>query len=162
MHEVKMFTDGACRGNPGPGGYGVVLEVTDSKGQLHVKELSGGYNNTTNNRMELMAVLKGFEALAKSCHVQVYSDSQYIVNAFNLGWLNSWVLNGWSRGKKKEPVKNEDLWKDILEQFNKHQAEFIWVKGHAGHPQNERCDVLATLAADGDQLVKDIGFSETI
>ncbi len=160
MQEVKIFTDGACRGNPGPGGYGVVLEFTDSKDQLHVKELSGGYLCTTNNRMELMAVLKGFEILTKPCHVQVYSDSQYIVNAFNLGWLNSWVLNGWSRGKKKEPVKNEDLWRIILDHTTKHQTEFIWVRGHDGHPQNERCDVLATQAADGEGLLKDNGFIE--
>lgn len=161
MNDVKIFTDGACRGNPGPGGYGVVLECMDGKGQLYVKELSGGYKDTTNNRMELMAVLKGFEALAKPCRVQIYSDSQYIINAFNLGWLNSWVLNGWSRGKKKEPVKNEDLWRHILEHYNKHQVEFIWVRGHAGHPQNERCDVLATQAADSDNLLEDILLAQS-
>lgn len=158
MHEVNLFTDGACRGNPGPGGYGVVLEFLDGKGRIHIKELSGGYRTTTNNRMELMAVLKGLEAMDKPCHVKIYSDSQYIVNAFNQGWLTSWIANGWTRGKKKEPVKNEDLWKSILEHSKRHQVELIWVKGHAGHPQNERCDVLATQAADGDELVKDMAF----
>ncbi|MBC7959316.1 MAG: ribonuclease HI [Vallitaleaceae bacterium] len=158
MQAIKIYTDGACRGNPGPGGYGVVLEYLDLKGQLHLKELSGGYKETTNNRMELMAVLKGLESLSKPCEVQVYTDSAYIVNAFNQGWLKSWVANGWSRGKKKEPVKNEDLWRSILSLSSIHKLELIWVKGHAGHPQNERCDELATGAADGNDLLTDHMF----
>lgn len=152
-----MYTDGACRGNPnGPGGYGVVLEFTDETGKLHIKELSAGYKQTTNNRMELMAVLKGLQALTKPCEVTIYSDSQYIVNAFNEGWLNSWIKNNWRRGPKKEPVKNDDLWKAILKASNMHKIQFVWVRGHNGHPQNERCDVLATTAADGDQLLEDV------
>lgn len=157
MHEVNIYSDGACRGNPdGPGGYGVVLEYNDSKGNLHRKELSGGYKNTTNNRMELMGVLVGLEALNKPCKVNIYTDSQYIVKAFNEGWLNNWIKNGWKRGKKKEEVKNVDLWKKILAAKENHSVKFIWVKGHAGHEQNERCDQLATAAADGDNLKEDI------
>ncbi|PKM95750.1 MAG: ribonuclease HI [Firmicutes bacterium HGW-Firmicutes-1] len=158
MQKVDLFTDGACRGNPGPGGYGVVLEYLDNSGEKYRKELSEGYINTTNNRMELMAVLKGLGAFSKPCEIKIYTDSQYIVNAFNQGWLNSWILNNWKRGKKKEPVKNEDLWKQIIEKLNGHKVEWIWVKGHNGHPQNERCDVLATIAADGENLIDDIGF----
>lgn len=156
MHKVKIYTDGACRGNPGPGGYGVILTFTNESGEVHKKELSGGYGNTTNNRMELMGVLKGLEALTKPCQAEIYTDSQYIVNAFKLGWLDSWVANNWKRGKKKEEVKNEDLWRLILEQMKGHKVEFIWVKGHAGHAENERCDELATSAADGDSLLEDI------
>ncbi|PKM49883.1 MAG: ribonuclease HI [Firmicutes bacterium HGW-Firmicutes-7] len=158
MHKVELFTDGACRGNPGPGGYGVVLEYLDGKGEKRIKELSEGYKITTNNRMELMAVIKGLDALTKPCDIKIFTDSQYIVNAFNLGWLNSWILNNWKRGKKKEPVKNEDLWKQIIEKIKDHKVEWIWVKGHNGHPQNERCDVLATVAADGDNLIDDMGL----
>lgn len=155
MHKVNIYTDGACRGNPGPGGFGTILEFEDQNGKLHVKELSGGYLSTTNNRMELMALLKGLEALNKPCSVKVYSDSQYIVNAFNKGWLKSWVDNNWKRGKKN-PVKNDDLWKAILRLSEEHKIELIWVKGHAGHLKNERCDELATSAADGDELLEDI------
>ncbi len=157
MYKVSMYTDGACRGNPdGQGGYGVVLEYLDNEGNTHLKELSGGYLSSTNNRMELMAVLKGLEALNKPCKIEVYSDSQYIVNAFNQGWLNKWVINNWTRGKKRDPVKNIDLWKKIIKAKEKHEVQFIWVRGHNGHPQNERCDFLATSAADGDDLKEDI------
>ena len=152
---VKIYTDGAARGNPdGPGGYGTVLEYTDSKGQLHTKEISQGYKKTTNNRMELMAVIAGLEALNRPCEVEVYSDSQYVVNAFNQHWIEGWIKKGWKRGKN-EPVKNIDLWKRLLAVKEKHQVKFIWVKGHDGHPQNERCDLLATTAADGDDLLDD-------
>lgn len=150
-----MYTDGACRGNPGPGGYGTILEFEDEKGQQHVRELSGGYETTTNNRMEMMAVIKGLEALTKPCEIMIFTDSQYIVNAFNKGWLKSWVQNNWKRGAKKEPVKNEDLWKRILLLLHPHRYEFTWVKGHNSHPQNERCDELATAAADSSELVED-------
>ena len=146
---VKIYTDGAARGNPdGPGGYGTVLEYVDTKGQLQKKELSLGYDKTTNNRMELMAVIAGLEALNRSCEVEVYSDSQYVVNAFNQHWVDGWIKKGWKRGKN-EPVKNVDLWKRLLEAKQKHSVTFHWVKGHDGHPQNERCDELATTAADG-------------
>ncbi len=152
---VKIYTDGAARGNPdGPGGYGTILEYIDSKGQLHTKEISQGYKKTTNNRMELMAVIAGLEALNRPCEVEVYSDSQYVVNAFNQHWIDGWIKKGWKRGKN-EPVKNIDLWKRLLLAKEKHQVTFVWVKGHDGHPQNERCDMLATTAADGDDLLDD-------
>ena len=152
---VKIYTDGAARGNPdGPGGYGSVLEYVDTKGELHVKEISRGYVRTTNNRMELMAVIAGLEALNRPCEVEVYSDSQYVVNAFNQHWVDGWIKKGWKRGKN-EPVKNVDLWKRLLEAKEKHSVTFHWVKGHDGHPQNERCDELATSAADGDDLIVD-------
>jgi len=155
---VKIYTDGAARGNPdGPGGYGTVLECVDTKGQLHKKELSQGYKKTTNNRMELMAVIAGLEALNRSCEVEVYSDSQYVVNAFNQHWVDGWIKKGWKRGKN-EPVKNVDLWKRLLEAKQKHSVTFHWVKGHDGHPQNERCDELATTAADGTNLIVDEGL----
>lgn len=155
---VKIYTDGAARGNPdGPGGYGTVLECVDTKGQLHKKELSQGYKKTTNNRMELMAVIAGLETLNRSCEVEVYSDSQYVVNAFNQHWVDGWIKKGWKRGKN-EPVKNVDLWKRLLEAKQKHSVTFHWVKGHDGHPQNERCDELATTAADGTNLIVDEGL----
>ncbi|GMQ63649.1 ribonuclease HI [Vallitalea maricola] len=156
MQEVNIYTDGACRGNPdGPGGYGVVLEYFDMKGNKHIKELSCGYKNTTNNRMELMGVLRGLESLKKPCKVNLYTDSQYIVKAFNEGWLNNWIKNNWKRGKKKEDVKNVNLWKKIISAKDNHDVTFNWVKGHASHPQNERCDSLATSAADGTNLIED-------
>lgn len=154
--RVTIYTDGAARGNPdGPGGFGTVLEYVDTKGELHTKEISCGYKKTTNNRMELMAVIAGLEALNRSCEVDLYSDSQYVVNAFNQHWIDSWVKKGWKRGKN-EPVKNVDLWKRLLQAKEKHQVTFHWVKGHAGHPQNERCDTLATTAADGTDLLDDV------
>lgn len=153
--KVKIYTDGAARGNPnGPGGYGTILEYIDPKGELHTKELSQGYRQTTNNRMELMAVIAGLEALNRSCEVELYSDSQYVVNAFNQHWVDGWIKKGWKRGKN-EPVKNVDLWKRLLEAKRPHKVTFIWVKGHDGHPQNERCDALATGAADGENLIED-------
>lgn len=153
--KVKIYTDGAARGNPdGPGGYGAVLEYVDTKGELHTKELSQGYKKTTNNRMELMAVIAGLKALNRPCEVELYSDSQYVVNAFNKHWIDGWIKKGWKRGKN-EPVKNVDLWKRLLSAKEKHQVKFIWVKGHDGHPQNERCDKLATSAADGSELIED-------
>lgn len=155
MMFVKIYTDGSARGNPdGPGGYGVVMEYTDTKGQLHVKELSAGYKKTTNNRMELMAAIKGLEALNRPCVVELYSDSQYMVKAFNDHWIDGWIKKGWKRGKN-EPVKNVDLWQRLLKAKAPHQVSFIWVKGHDGHPQNERCDTLATSAADGSRLLDD-------
>ena len=153
--QVKIYTDGAARGNPdGPGGYGAVLEYVDLKGTLHTKELSQGYKKTTNNRMELMAVIVALEALNRPCEVELYSDSKYVVDAFNQHWIDSWLKKGWKRGKN-EPVKNADLWKRLLKAKDPHQVTFIWVKGHDGHPQNERCDTLATTAADGNDLSDD-------
>lgn len=158
MTKVQIYTDGSARGNPdGPGGYGAVLHFTDSRGQLHEKEMSGGYVRTTNNRMELMAAIAGLEALNRPCEVELYSDSKYLTDAFNQHWIENWVAKNWNRGKSG-PVKNIDLWKRLLAAMKPHQVKFIWVKGHAGHPQNERCDELATSAADGDGLMVDEGL----
>lgn len=153
--KVEIYTDGAARGNPdGPGGYGVVLRFVDKEGNLYEKELSQGYKKTTNNRMELMAAIRGLEALKTPCEVDLYSDSKYLVDAFNQNWIESWIKKGWKRGKN-EPVKNPDLWKYLLKVMEPHKVNFIWVKGHNGHPLNERCDTLATGAADGDELIDD-------
>ncbi len=141
MKKVEIFTDGACSGNPGPGGYGVILKYNG-----HEKELSGGYRNTTNNRMELMAIIKGLEALKEPCEVMVYSDSRYIVDAINKGWVQRWAANNWMRNKK-ESAKNIDLWERLLKQLARHKVRITWVKGHAGHEENERCDQLAVKAA---------------
>lgn len=154
--NVTIYTDGSARGNPdGPGGYGTILSYIDSKGIEHIRELSGGYKKTTNNRMELMAAIIGLEALTKPCDVLLYSDSQYLVNAFNEHWIDGWKKKGWKRGKN-EPVKNVDLWKRLLKAMEQHHVSFQWVRGHNGHPQNERCDELATKAADGSNLMEDI------
>lgn len=155
--KVMIYTDGSARGNPdGPGGYGTVLQYIDSKGQMHEREYSAGYKKTTNNRMELMAAIVGLEALTRSCQVDLYSDSQYLVKAFNDRWIQNWQKNNW-KNSKKEPVKNIDLWKRLLKAMEPHQVQYIWVKGHAGHPENERCDQLATAAADGTDLLVDSG-----
>lgn len=140
MTEVEIYTDGACSGNPGPGGYGVVLKYKEI-----IKELSGGCENTTNNRMELMAVIKGLEALKRPCRVTLYSDSKYIVDAMNKGWVKRWQAQGWMRGKDK-PAKNPDLWKRVLELASRHRVKWVWVKGHADNKYNNRCDRLAVEA----------------
>ena len=145
--DVKIYTDGAARGNPdGPGGYGTVIQFIDGKGTLHEREFSQGYNKTTNNRMELMAAIVGLEALIKPCNVELYSDSQYLVKAFNEGWIWGWMKNGWKKADKK-PVLNPDLWQTLVAEIRKHEYHIVWVKGHAGHPENERCDKLATAKA---------------
>ncbi len=154
---VKIYTDGSARGNPdGPGGYGCVLHYVDTKGELHTREYSAGYRKTTNNRMELMAAIAGLEALNRPCQVELYSDSKYLVDAFNQHWIEGWLKKGWKRGKN-EPVKNVDLWQRLLRAKAPHQVSFHWVKGHDGHPENERCDQLATSAADGTDLLTDPG-----
>ena len=153
---VKIFTDGAARGNPeGPGGYGTVLQYIDSKGELHEREYSAGYKKTKNNRMELMAVITGLEALTRPCEVEVISDSKYVTDAFNQHWVDGWLKRNW-KGSSNNPVKNVDLWKRLLKAKAPHQVKFTWVKGHAGHPENERCDKLATTAADGNSLLDDV------
>ncbi len=158
--EVKLFTDGSARGNPdGPGGYGAVLQYKDKMGQIHEKELSGGYQKTTNNRTELMGVIRGLEALNQPCHVTLYSDSKYVIDAFRQHWIDSWIKNNWKKSDKK-PVKNIDLWKKLLKVMEPHQMDFVWVKGHDGHPENERCDLLATSAADGTKLMEDVEIVE--
>jgi len=159
MPKVTIYTDGAARGNPdGPGGYGAILAYTDSKGVLHERELSQGYIRTTNNRMELMAAIAALEALTKPCEVELWSDSQYLVNAFNQHWIDNWIAKGWMR-TKSEPVKNTDLWKRLLEAARPHSISWNWVRGHNGDPMNERCDALATAAADSDDLIEDPGIS---
>ncbi len=160
--KVMLFTDGAARGNPdGPGGYGTILQYVDTKGVLHEREYSKGYKKTTNNRMELMAVIAGFEALTRPCEVEVVSDSKYVTDAFNKHWIDSWIRSGWINSKKK-PVLNDDLWKRLLKAKAMHRASFTWVEGHKGHPENERCDRLATSAADMDteMLLDDVVIRE--
>ena len=158
--DVIIFTDGAARGNPdGPGGYGAVLQYVDSGGKLHEKELSAGYRKTTNNRMELMAAIVGLEALIRPCRVDLYSDSKYLTDAFNQHWIDGWLKRGWKKADKS-PVKNVDLWERLLAAMKPHQVQYHWVKGHDGHPENERCDELATTAADSGRLVPDTGFIE--
>ncbi len=155
--KVTLYTDGAARGNPdGPGGYGAILQFVDSKGTLHEREFSAGYKKTTNNRMELMGVIVGLEALTKPCDVTVVSDSKYVTDAFNQDWIGGWLKNNWKNSAKK-PVKNVELWKRLLKAAEPHNMTFCWIKGHDGHPENERCDTLATTAADGDILLDDDG-----
>ncbi|MGI6045766.1 MAG: ribonuclease HI [Eggerthellaceae bacterium] len=159
MH-VDIYTDGAARGNPGPGGYGAILRYVDSSGYVHEKELSQGYRLTTNNRMELLGPIVALEALKSPCDVTICSDSKYLVDAFNQGWINSWRKSNWKTANKK-PVKNPDLWKRLLSAMEPHTVRFTWVHGHAGHAENERCDQLATAAADGSDLAEDSGYDET-
>lgn len=156
--KVTIYTDGAARGNPeGPGGYGVVLQYVDTKGNLHEREYSAGYKKTTNNRMELMAAIVGLEALTKPCDVILISDSKYVTDAFNQHWIENWIIKGWKTAGNK-PVKNVDLWERLLKAKEPHKVVFYWVKGHDGHPENERCDKLATKAADGVELLDDEGL----
>ena len=150
--EVQIHTDGACLGNPGPGGYGVVLRYGD-----HSKELSGGYRLTTNNRMELLAAIRGLEALNQPCQVVLYSDSRYLVDAMEKGWAVKWRANGWMRNKSAKAV-NPDLWATLLDLCATHDVEFRWVPGHAGVPDNERCDRLAVAAAKVPDLLDDPGY----
>lgn len=157
---VKIYTDGSARGNPdGPGGYGTILSYVDGKGTEHIREFNQGYVRTTNNRMELMAAIVGLEALNKPCEVELYSDSKYVVDAFNQNWIGSWLRNGW-KTSSKGPVKNKELWQRLLKAMGPHKVTYIWVKGHDGHAQNERCDELATSAADGTDLIHDEVFEE--
>ena len=157
MDKVTIYTDGAARGNPGPGGYGAVLLHTGANGQEHRLELSGGYARTTNNRMELMGVICALEALKRPCAVELHTDSQYICNAFNQRWIQGWIARGWKTAAK-QPVKNVDLWQRLLAAKEPHEVSFLWVKGHAGHELNERADELATTAADEGPLGTDEGY----
>jgi len=142
LKEVEIFSDGACSGNPGPGGWGSIIRFKGTE-----KTLSGGEADTTNNRMELMGAIVALETLKENCRVTAFTDSQYIANAFLKGWLESWQKNGWKTAGKK-PVKNQDLWQRLLIQTTRHSIEWKWVKGHAGHPENERCDELAVAERD--------------
>ncbi|MFT9057838.1 MAG: ribonuclease HI [Ethanoligenens sp.] len=139
--QVQIFTDGACRGNPGPGGYGVILRFGS-----HEKELSKGFADTTNNRMELSGVIAGLACLKEPCDVTLYTDSQYVANGVEKGWAKKWRANGW-RKSDKSPALNAELWAELLDLLERHHVHIVWVKGHAGHPENERCDALAVAAA---------------
>ena len=139
---VKIFTDGACSGNPGPGGWGAILRYGE-----HEKEISGGESQTTNNRMELTAVITALAALKEPCRVVLTTDSQYVVNSVTKGWLFGWEKKNWIKEKSK-PVPNADLWKQLLPLIRKHEVECVWVRGHNGHPENERCDELAVIQRD--------------
>ncbi|MCG3120171.1 MAG: Ribonuclease HI [bacterium] len=149
LKEVIIYTDGASQGNPGPGGYGVVLLHGDLR-----KELSAGYRRTTNNRMELMGVIAGLQALKTKCKVTIYSDSKYVVDSITKGWLQGWQAKGWKK------VKNPDLWKILVDLLAQHEIKFKWVRGHAGNRENERCDVLSVQAAQQDDLPADAGYEK--
>lgn len=151
MTQITLYTDGSALGNPGAGGFGVVLIAG-----IHRREISRGYRHTTNNRMELLAVIEGLEALKADGHqVMVYSDSRYVVDAVEKGWIFGWERKGF------KDKKNPDLWQRFLQVYRRHNVKFTWVKGHASVPENERCDVLATTAARGERLVQDIGYEAT-
>lgn len=151
MTQITLYTDGSALGNPGAGGFGVVLIAG-----IHRREISRGYRHTTNNRMELLAVIEGLEALKADGHqVMVYSDSRYVVDAVEKGWIFGWERKGF------KDKKNPDLWQRFLQVYRRHNVKFTWVKGHASVPENERCDVLATTAARGEHLVQDIGYEAT-
>ncbi len=154
--EVKIYTDGACIGNPGPGGYGVVLLYGKNR-----KELSGGFQLTTNNRMEMMAAIVGLQVLKSPCNITLYSDSKYVVDAIEKGWAKRWQANNWKRNKK-EKASNPDLWEQLLNLCNQHTIKFIWVKGHAGNRENERCDRLAVEASQQRDLPQDFGYIQDV
>jgi ribonuclease HI len=152
LPRVSIYTDGGSLGNPGPGGYAAVLLY-----QGHRKELSGGFRRTTNNRMELMAAIAGLEALRFPCAVTIHTDSRYLVDAMTQGWAKRWQANGWRRNRK-ELALNPDLWERLLELAEEHQVAFVWVKGHAGNPENERCHQLSVEAAQQPELPVDEGY----
>lgn len=149
---ITIHTDGACLGNPGPGGWGAVLQMNE-----HRKELSGGFRLTTNNRMELLAVIEALSALKQPSKVALFSDSKYFLDAFRQGWIDKWKKNGWLTAAKK-PVKNQDLWMKLSPLLDEHDVDLNWVKGHSGDPDNERCDELAKAAASSSGLPADPGF----
>lgn len=153
---VSLYTDGACTGNPGPGGYGVILDFEGTR-----KELSAGYRLTTNNRMEILAVIVGLEALRGPCKVVVYTDSRYVADSISLGWAKKWRSKGWMR-TATEKASNADLWQRVLDLCDMHEVSVRWVKGHAGHPENERCDRLSVAAASGRDLLEDTGYLEAL
>ena len=142
LKKIQIYTDGACKGNPGPGGWGAVLKYNG-----HRKEISGFAENTTNNRMEILAVIKALEELREPCNIDIFSDSQYVCNAVNKGWAKKWKNNNWMKNKKEKAL-NSDLWEIFLKLLEKHNVNFIWVKGHNGNEENERCDRLAVLAIE--------------
>ena len=142
MKKVNVYTDGACRGNPGKGGWGAILEYKGIR-----REMSGGERETTNNRMELTAVIEALSALKEPCEVTLYSDSKYVIDGLSKGWAKSWKKNGWKKSDKS-PALNPELWDKLLTLVDFHSLEYVWIKGHDGHPENERCDTLATTEAD--------------
>ena len=156
VKKVTIYTDGGSRPNPGPGGYGVVLKYGE-----HRKEISGGFRLTTNNRMEIMAAIVGLEALKTRCEATLYSDSQYLVNAMMEGWVQRWRARGWRR-TRTEKAKNADLWARLLAAAERHHVTFVWVKGHAGNAENERCDELATAAIAFPDLPADEVYEQTL
>ena len=156
MKQVIIHTDGSCLGNPGPGGWAAVLALPGGAAR---KELSGGFARTTNNRMEIMAVIAALEALKEPCAADVYTDSQYVRNAVEKGWAKSWRKKGWVKSDKK-PALNSDLWARLLDLCETHTIHYHWIKGHAGHPENERCDELARTRAGEPDLAPDTGFVE--
>ena len=156
MRKIRIYADGACQGNPGPGGYGVVLLYGEYR-----KEISGGYRKTTNNRMELTAVIKGLEALKERCQVDLYSDSKYVVDALSKGWAARWRENGWYRNKNENAV-NPDLWERLLELCEEHEVTFYWVRGHSGIPENERCDQLARESTTRPNLQTDSPYESSV
>ena len=151
MKEVSIYTDGSCLGNPGPGGWAALLCRAG-----HVKELSGGFSGTTNNRMEITAVVEALAALKEPCKAEIHTDSQYVRKAVEEKWLENWQRNGWRTAAKK-PVKNRDLWERLLPLLERHRTCFHWIRGHAGHPENERCDALARTQAARPDLLPDCG-----
>ena len=155
LKEINLYTDGASSGNPGPGGYGVILKYNDQ-----VKELIGGFRRTTNNRMELMAVVEGLKSLKEKCIVNIYSDSKYIVDAIEQEWIYKWKNLGWKRNKKQK-LLNPDLWKEVYDLLQKHEVNLFWVRGHNGHPENERCDFLAVKASQQPNLPADKYFESS-
>ncbi len=152
LKTVELFSDGACSGNPGKGGYGTILKYGEIK-----KEISGGFRLTTNNRMEIIGVLEGFEKLKEPCNVIVTSDSKYVIDALSKGWVYGWQKKGWIKSDKKR-AQNVDLWERLLKEIAKHNVTYNWIKGHAGHPENERCDHLAVSAYSGDDLMIDAEY----
>ena len=142
MKKVEIYTDGACSGNPGPGGWGAVLRYRSADGQVYEKELSGGDASTTNNRMELTAFIEAVGLLKEPCEIRYCSDSQYVINGLEKGWAKGWRARGWKKADKA-PALNPDLWAKALDLAEQHRITYVWVKGHAGHPENERCDQLA-------------------
>jgi ribonuclease HI len=149
MKQITLYTDGACSGNPGPGGFGAILDCNGTE-----RTLACGYKNTTNNRMELMGVIKGLEALKEPCTVTLVSDSRYVIDALEKGWAAKWRMNRWMRNKKDKAL-NPDLWQKLLDLTGKHTMKYKWVNGHAGHPQNERCDMMAVAACSLPNLEED-------
>ncbi|TLU67489.1 ribonuclease HI [Thalassotalea litorea] len=151
--QVNIYTDGSCLGNPGPGGYGALLIY-----KQHRKELSQGYQLTTNNRMEMLATIVALESLKESCDITLTTDSQYVRQGITQ-WIHNWIKNNW-RTSAKQPVKNADLWKRLYQETQRHEIDWKWVKGHSGHPENERVDDLARNAAEGKNLIEDVGYQE--